>query len=146
MMTKLLILAGSALGIALLVLLARYLWPEVPRLTTAHAKRRYAQTFPDDSITECLDDEKGTAVLLMLADPDAVGLVLRMGDRLTVRRVNRADIAGARKAESHITLALNDFTMPTASFTPKDDHDRQKLATLATTALAASDPHEARHA
>ncbi len=145
-MAKLLILAGSILGIALLVVMAKYLWPSRSALSKEHALRRYTHENPDDKISQTIVSNDAGACLFLLEDSHYLGLVYLMGDRLTVRRIPRSDVSGALVNDNNIALTLNDFTMPQITFTLDSLSDRQVIAGLASDAILHAQNKEVQNA
>lgn len=112
-MMQILILAGSLVAVLILIGLNRLLggWRDAQMPTDDHAARRYLTDFFDDQIGAILRSSDGKAAILSLKDPDALGLVFAMGDRLVTRRLTKGSLARVDwQPPDKLKLRLRDYS------------------------------------
>ncbi|TNE62044.1 MAG: hypothetical protein EP335_13745 [Alphaproteobacteria bacterium] len=106
-------LIGSFVAIALLALVARWMFPNKADLDDARVLRNFARHFPDEMASGAIIGEDGkTALVPLVSDSTRVGLVIAMGDRTVCRLVAGADIAAVIRKDDGLHIRFHDFTQP----------------------------------
>ncbi len=107
-------LAGSAVGVALLVGYTHLLWGRRPRtpLTADAVLERFRDEYPDERPTEALVLDDGRTALVRVQTPDSLGVVSAFGAGWTARVLHPADVAAVKRDGRRVQLRLRDFAQP----------------------------------
>jgi len=132
----------SFVSIALLALIAARLFPAKDILSAASAEADYQRYNPDALIdTIILGQDHQTALLLLKAPSDQLGIVTRLGDRLVCRTALKGDIASFSVNGDKLSIDNHDFTQPNISIrlNPGELTRAQNLITGFTATTGGSD-------
>jgi hypothetical protein len=107
-------LAGSAVGVILLVGYTHLLWGRHPRarLTADSALERFRDDYPDERPIAALVLDDGQTALVQLPAPDGLGVVSAHGAGWTTRMLRRTDVAAVKRDGAGVKLKLRDFAQP----------------------------------
>jgi hypothetical protein len=104
-------------GIAAIVIAVHMTGGSRPaRLTSeAHARRRFAEDFPDETVSDVALTDDGAAAFLMLGG-GRMGIVHAFGDRFLTRILQRGDVAAMEADGDSLRLRMRDFTWKGGAF------------------------------
>ena len=108
------VLLGSALSIAALIAFNAYLrvWTPAPVTDLDAAARRLVRDYGAFSPGKGVITADQAAALIEEADADRIGLIKRMGDGWTARRLAQGDVLTAAVDGPDVLLRLRDHTFP----------------------------------
>ena len=148
----LVVLGASALAIALLVLLNVLIggWASA-RLTSAEAAEQALAhgVYGFRAQPPVALSADGAGALALEEGGGRLGLAVALGDTITVRALAPGDLKAVRRHGEELTLALNDYTFPTARLRFADAEHAQRWQATAEEYLAAParpTAFESRHA
>lgn len=129
--TLVLVLGASALSIALLVALNAFMggWT-ASRLTNLDAAERRigVDVLGFKAGARGVLDADKAAALVFEAGGERLGLAVCLGDRIAVRALRPAELAGAAAEGAHLALTLDDYTLPTVNLRLSDTAAAQRWA------------------
>ena len=118
----LIVLAGSVLGVALIVMLNRAIGGWSPAVVAGEdgARRALEADVIDFEAGEGAVDVEGRSALFTETGGHRLGLVVARGDGLIARALGPGDVRQAAIEDATLVLRLNDYTLPRAEVTLDD--------------------------